>query len=176
MEKVCKKCSIAKLTTEFTQRLNVCKACKKLYLAQYRLDHKEQCAANEAAWYKAHKTHVIARVKKNKHKYAAKEKLWKVGYRKTHLKEHAQHEATRRARKNASPVIEKIDRDIIYKRDKGICQLCHTKVKRQEMSTDHVIPLAEGGEHSYRNIVLTHTLCNIRKGKRRVTQQIRLIG
>lgn len=29
---------------------------------------------------------------------------------------------------------------------------------------DHVVPLARGGEHSYRNVKLAHPLCNSRKG------------
>jgi 5-methylcytosine-specific restriction endonuclease McrA len=65
---------------------------------------------------------------------------------------------------------------VIYTRDKGICQLCHKKCARKDASRDHVIPISEGGDHTYQNCVLAHRWCNISKGNRPFPQQQRLFG
>lgn len=67
-----------------------------------------------------------------------------------------------------------VDLDLLYKRDKGICQLCHKHVPRNKASRDHIVPLSKGGEHSYKNCVLAHLSCNASKGNRTVAQQQRL--
>lgn len=73
-----------------------------------------------------------------------------------------------------------IDRDItletLYKRDKGICQICHRMCELPKglggladtngnyyPSIDHIIPLAHGGYHSWSNVQLAHRQCNSRK-------------
>jgi hypothetical protein len=71
---------------------------------------------------------------------------------------------------------EKVDLDMLYARDKGICQLCQKPVRRKDASRDHVIPLSKGGEHSYKNCVLAHLRCNASKGNRPIPQQQRLFG
>lgn len=72
-----------------------------------------------------------------------------------------------------------IDRDIdlkeLFKRDKGICQICgglcdyndcYTKESgafvagNNYPSKDHIIPLSMGGKHSWENIRLAHRRCN----------------
>jgi 5-methylcytosine-specific restriction endonuclease McrA len=63
---------------------------------------------------------------------------------------------------------------VLYKRDKGICQLCLKRCTREDASRDHVIPISEGGEHSYKNCVLAHLRCNSSKGNRKIAQQQRL--
>src|SRR5262249_50500340 len=85
-----------------------------------------------------------------------------------------QRASRRRARIAQASVREDIDLDVLYKRDKGICSICHTHVRRTEASHDHIITLSKGGEHSYRNAALAHIVCNIQKNNRIATQQMRL--
>lgn len=56
-------------------------------------------------------------------------------------------------------------------RSEGRCYLCDGALDFDiewpdlgSVSTDHVIPIAEGGEHSTENVRLAHLGCNLRKG------------
>lgn len=76
-----------------------------------------------------------------------------------------------------------IDKDIslekLYDRDHGICYLCGGKcdwddyeerdgtwiVGKTYPTIEHVIPLCDGGKHSWSNIKLAHHACNSKKGR-----------
>lgn len=62
--------------------------------------------------------------------------------------------------------IEDVDPDVLIVRDQGVCWICLGTVAPTEVSVDHVLPLSLGGEHSYANVRLAHTLCNVRRGTR----------
>jgi hypothetical protein len=71
----------------------------------------------------------------------------------------------------------------IYQRDRGICQLCWTRVSRaytwpdgRVPSRDHIVPLSLGGRDEAANIQLAHLGCNIAKRERACGSQLRLIG
>jgi 5-methylcytosine-specific restriction endonuclease McrA len=58
----------------------------------------------------------------------------------------------------------------VFKRDKWTCGICHEAIDRtlrwpdlMSASVDHVIPLAEGGSHTYDNVQAAHWLCNTYK-------------
>mgnify|MGYP000054459347 CR=1 FL=1 len=69
---------------------------------------------------------------------------------------------------------------VLGERDGWICSICHKKVvvrsgrTRKSASIDHVIPLCEGGTHTWPNVALAHKGCNSAKG-RRGTSQLRLV-
>lgn len=85
--------------------------------------------------------------------------------------------ATKRARKRVA-FVEKVEYAALYERDKGICQIgykgCRGKVSRTNGTIDHVIPLALGGKHSYRNTQLACRPCNFKKNYRGKGDQLRL--
>lgn len=63
--------------------------------------------------------------------------------------------------------MEKVYFNKIYKRDKGICQICGKPVKYDKRpenpvgaTIDHIIPLSKGGLHSMDNCQLAHRICN----------------
>lgn len=56
-------------------------------------------------------------------------------------------------------------RKIIYERAKGCCQLCGTKITFEEMTLDHIIPLAVGGLDSEENLQASCYACNQFKGQ-----------
>jgi endogenous inhibitor of DNA gyrase (YacG/DUF329 family) len=72
----------------------------------------------------------------------------------------------------------------IYARDKGICQLCHKRVKRglpplhaMAATLDHIVPIdpkRTRGQHTRANVQLAHRACNSAKGNRRCGSQLRL--
>ena len=67
--------------------------------------------------------------------------------------------------------IEGVDQDgditleRIYKRDKGICQLCKEPVTPKHASMDHKKPVVDGGGHTWDNVQLAHVRCNQIKNK-----------
>lgn len=87
----------------------------------------------------------------------------------------------RRALKRGA-FVEDVDIKVLYERDAGICQLCKNPVDwdlkwdyfnpSNYKTVDHIIPLSEGGEHSYANTQLAHFRCNDLKeyGQRRKSE------
>ena len=72
----------------------------------------------------------------------------------------------RRAAKYSNGPRENVRLAVLVARDDGKCQLCGGEVKPSVdgwpagASMDHIIPLSEGGEHTYRNVQLAHIKCN----------------
>lgn len=70
----------------------------------------------------------------------------------------------------------------IYKRDRGICQLCKKRVGRRTYkwphsrypSLDHIVPISKGGPDDASNIQLAHLGCNKRKQSKKCGSQRRL--
>tara|TARA_R110000772_G_scaffold249530_2_gene363895 strand:+ start:55532 stop:56143 length:612 start_codon:yes stop_codon:yes gene_type:complete len=55
----------------------------------------------------------------------------------------------------------------IFKRDKNICQYTNQKLTKKELSIDHVIPKAKGGDRfTWENQVTCHRNLNSKKGDR----------
>lgn len=66
------------------------------------------------------------------------------------------------------------DLDAIYIRDKGVCHLCHRKVKREHATADHLVPRVHGGSDNPDNLSLAHRSCNSRRHTGRIPAQLRL--
>jgi 5-methylcytosine-specific restriction endonuclease McrA len=69
--------------------------------------------------------------------------------------------------------IEEIDfmrtselRHAIHAREKGVCFYCLRRIRPEMQCLDHVIPRAQLGPNSYRNLVSCCRECNSRKGER----------
>jgi 5-methylcytosine-specific restriction endonuclease McrA len=77
-------------------------------------------------------------------------------------KQRVKHQQTRESRKKGQ-FVEYVDPIILYKRDNGICGICHKPVYMNAFEVDHIIPLARGGEHSYKNTCISHPTCNRKK-------------
>lgn len=54
----------------------------------------------------------------------------------------------------------------IFKRDGYTCQYCHCQPGSEELTIDHVVPRAQGGESRWDNCVLACVACNKRKADR----------
>jgi 5-methylcytosine-specific restriction endonuclease McrA len=76
-------------------------------------------------------------------------------------------EAHRRAIKHAATIGKITIEDIqeIYKLQKGRCAICGKKLGNR-FHLDHIKPIARGGEHTRRNLQLTHPKCNQSKSAR----------
>lgn len=98
----------------------------------------------------------------------ALQKRWREEHPARVCELHRIHNLSRRARK-AAVYVERVDPNIVFDRDKGVCGICFGNVERNEpWHVDHVIPIAKGGEHSYRNVQLAHATCNLKKNARLV--------
>lgn len=69
--------------------------------------------------------------------------------------------------------VETVSRRVVLDRDGWTCQLCQEAIDPaaraphpMTASVDHIVPLARGGEHSYRNVQAAHLGCNTSKGAR----------
>jgi 5-methylcytosine-specific restriction endonuclease McrA len=87
--------------------------------------------------------------------------------------------ALKRARKR-SATVERVDPYVVFERDQWRCHICKKKTKpalrgkHEPLSPelDHIVPLSEGGEHSYRNTACSCRECNMRKGSRPIGQML----
>lgn len=76
----------------------------------------------------------------------------------------------RRRARLLNAFVAPVDREQIWVRDKGACQLCGQPIDRTlawphplSMTIDHIHPLALGGTHEPSNVQLAHAVCNSRK-------------
>jgi 5-methylcytosine-specific restriction endonuclease McrA len=83
-------------------------------------------------------------------------------FEQTHREKILDKNSRRRAR-ILSVTVEKVDRMVVYARDRGRCGICGRFVAKASFHVDHVIPLARGGPHSYANVQVAHPTCNHRK-------------
>jgi len=69
-----------------------------------------------------------------------------------------------------------IERAYIISRDQGRCHICGARCRPDEVTLDHLIPLAEGGTHAPENLRVAHLSCNTSKGAREANDQLMLVG
>jgi 5-methylcytosine-specific restriction endonuclease McrA len=60
----------------------------------------------------------------------------------------------------------KFSRANIYARDEYTCQYCADRFEPEDLTFDHVVPVAQGGRRSWENIVTACQPCNRRKDAR----------
>jgi 5-methylcytosine-specific restriction endonuclease McrA len=59
------------------------------------------------------------------------------------------------------------DRNYLWVRDRGICQLCKKPILPSQLFTgDHIKPVSHGGSHIPSNWRLSHKSCNQARGNR----------
>lgn len=114
------------------------------YHSKYYLEHKEYFAEKTKRWKKDNPGYFLAYRRKNR--------------------EHSREKVNNRRARIRGVLVENVSRDKVYERDGGRCHLCRKKVSRQRWHLDHIVPLALGGEHSYKNVAVACPECNYKKG------------
>jgi 5-methylcytosine-specific restriction endonuclease McrA len=82
-------------------------------------------------------------------------------------------EALKRARKR-HPNSQRVNPLAVFLRDGWECKICFEEAPRQYLggmhdrapTLDHIIPLSNGGQHTYQNTQCAHRKCNVLKGAR----------
>lgn len=137
--------------------------------------HRESKRAGQAVWYAAHtserRAYNAAWRAANIDRLRAESAAWRAA----NPDIQRESEARRRAREREAPVVENVRRAVVWERDSGRCHLCGKKADPHNWHLEHIVPLACGGEHSYRNVAVSHPTCNFRKGVSGPAQ-MRLIG
>lgn len=58
----------------------------------------------------------------------------------------------------------RLARDVRYVQQRGLCWYCGVYLRMEEVTMDHVVPLASGGTNDLKNLVASCGLCNGDKG------------
>jgi hypothetical protein len=91
----------------------------------------------------------------------------------------------RRRSHTAVALVEIVDPDVVFERDGWRCHICRKRINRKLTgqdamgpTIDHLVPISEGGEHSYANVRTAHRRCNSRKCAGHVPggEQLALLG
>jgi 5-methylcytosine-specific restriction endonuclease McrA len=82
----------------------------------------------------------------------------------------------RRKRAVAGTTVEPVNREAVAARDGWRCCICGGKVTRRDWSLDHIVPLSQGGTHTYANVALAHRGCNSARGVGRLPSQAPLFA
>lgn len=146
----------------------------------WRDANKEKIKHYDETYSKENKAHRKAYREANVEKIKASRKIYrkanlekiKAGIKawsKANLDKRRETQRKRRALKQTTQV-ERIKEKEIYLRDGWVCQICHKRVDKglkypslMSASLDHIIPLNEGGTHTYSNLQLAHFRCNSSK-------------
>ena len=96
---------------------------------------------------------------------------------------HLRAKSARRRAAKRDPAAELVHTDVVGDRDGWRCGICRRRVDRalpypapRSKSLDHVVPLSEGGRHTYANCRLAHLECNLTRGNKGGGEQLALIG
>ena len=57
-------------------------------------------------------------------------------------------------------------KQLIWEKNNGICQLCDLRARRKNWEADHNKPYSRGGKTSVKNGQVSHPWCNREKGNR----------
>ena len=162
---------------------------KRARRRRYRAEHLEQERAASAAWrraklaedpayyrqqYAANRDAILAKIRAYRAENPEVSRRACRRWRAAHPETVAALKAVRRMRERSAPVVEAIDRHVIYARDGGVCHLCRRRVSARSFTLDHLIPLAKGGEHAAFNVAVAHRRCNLRKHARLIPVQVPL--
>jgi 5-methylcytosine-specific restriction endonuclease McrA len=98
---------------------------------------------------------------KNRERIRAQHRAWDKAH-----PEFCREKQRRRVARQRGAAVAPVSYERVLRRDGYVCHLCHDAVASEEVSFDHVMPLARGGSHTEDNIKVAHTVCNLRKGTR----------
>ena len=163
----CRECQAAASAAYWlrTKSDPVLKAARAVRRRAHYEANREAQIATATAWIAANRERfnqgAVARYAATPEKFKALAKQ----YRQANPAKINEFSARRRARKRLA-FVEAVDPQRVWDRDICICGLCGQWVGppgSEDFTLDHLIPLALGGTHEYRNVHAAHRACNQRK-------------
>jgi len=138
--------------------------------------HKKEKKAYDKAYHKKHKKRINVRRRAHHETHKKEAKAYRItnsehhkAWRKTNINKLRDFNRKRHALKHTTQ-IESINEKTVYLRDGWKCQHCKKRVDKNlrwpnplSPSLDHIVPLSQGGTHTYNNIQLAHLKCNLSK-------------
>ena len=185
--KQCSKCKVVKPLADFSKDskkrdglASACRVCKRAQFNNWRANNPEYSAARWKEWYDAHREEQRVATKEwreaNKERHLANYRRWyeeNKEYRAQWQKEYLannydkalSHNHNRRARL-LEQFVEHVDREVVWKRDDGICGICGQPATKKKWHLDHIIPLALDGLHCYDNVQVSHPELQFKEGRK----------
>lgn len=141
----------------------------KAWNQAYYKTNRERIKAWKKVYRKVNKERLNAECKDYRQEHKKERKIYQQSYVKANSEIYREANRKSRALKNTTQT-EAINEKIIYLRDGWVCQHCKIKVNKQlkwpdpmSASLDHIVPLSQGGSHTYNNVQLAHLRCNLTK-------------
>lgn len=171
----CKECVRARVTA----RDAGCRESRAAYQRQHYAANREQRLAWQREYHQAHRGECLARsaaryqrrLEVEREAGTERARQWALSHPDKARAKGRRGTAKTRARRAGSPRIETVNHVTVFERDGWTCHLCGGLVdadlsQRHPLSAsiDHLVPLAEGGEHTYANVKCAHLGCNARRG------------
>lgn len=145
----------------------------KAYSKTWRLAHKEEQKTYDQRYCKAHREEKRAYDQTYRQAHREEKKAYQKAWRQTHKGQRNASKMLRRARQKGIAT-ERIDFELVKRRDRMQCGICGKRVKPENLSFDHIIPLSKGGPHANWNLQVAHYRCNSARGPGRSPGQLRL--
>ena len=183
----CVDCGVS-FQREYRSSLIRCKKCRKEYLKlkwrrYYHKNEEKMRKKAEIYNFRNHKlkTEIVLCLECGKRRYVTKKQKEMFRYCGPKCSAHAQNRRHKMRKKKA--FVEEVSYNVIYERDNGRCQICGRQVHKRwnphdklSGTMDHIIALANDGEHSYDNIQLACLYCNVKKSDKKTWLQQELVG
>lgn len=115
--------------------------------------------AEQRAYHQANPHIAHNRYQRDKEKHKAQCAAW----RKANRKKVNAYATARRARQLGAAIVEHVTRDEIIARDGSVCYLCGRTLRYNEVTLDHVVSIARGGDHAAYNLKIACGSCNSAK-------------
>jgi len=172
-ERRCTKCWEVKSFSEFHKQVKgkygvvtQCKTCRAIKDKEYYEANRDKYLARSRIQYHAHREEALAAGRQwcidNPEKVAAKARRWQV--------KNADHVASYmrmwRAR-TAGVVIEIIDIAEVWDYWGPMCAYCGST---EDLTLDHIVPLSQGGPHSFDNLTVACRSCNTSKSAKKLIE------
>lgn len=142
----------------------LCRACDRLDGKTYYKSHKKQQLARMRSWRETHSEEKAARARRwyqaNKQETISRASRWQKAHPEQRRAIVYRGNMKRRARL-AQVAYEPIDRNVIFAYDDYRCVYCGSA---ENLTLDHIVPVAKGGAHIEDNLVTACLHCNISKG------------
>lgn len=65
-----------------------------------------------------------------------------------------------------------ITKERVWRKSRGICEICNRPVTLRETTIDHSFPLSRGGSHTMANVIAAHAACNHAKGDKTILEMV----